>query len=339
MQITPEWVGSFERGHQELITKHSQRVAMNLFWDNFVVRKKSGGLIETYHYPIETSRIRREGQGGNKRFDDQAATFLEIENENAGSALRLTRNEIEDNTMASKELGGMSAVQFAKRWAIRMGILQGRWPNDLFFEALLAGETAIPKHLTVPFFSNAHIINKFALGSGTFANLMTGAASGAYPGACPIDTTNAATLDIAAANLAKAIAYIEGLRGPDGLPRNLQVKHLLAGNALKKRVYELLDTKWLTINGIENVLGRYNIDPVISPDIPATSTDYYLFPELIEGEDGGFIYQERQGFVLSSYSLATEADLQRAKLFEWSLDARDGFGYGLPEYAYKCKAT
>lgn len=339
MQITPEWVGSFERGHRELITSTSKRVAINLHWDKFVSRKKSGGLIETYHYPIETSRIRREGQGGNKRFDDQAAAFLEIENENAGAGLRLTRNEIEDNTMASPELGKMSVVEFSRRWSIRMGHLQARWPNDLFFGALLSGETVVPKHLSTTFFSTSHVLNKFNPAGGTFANVLTGAANGAFPGACPIHMTGVGALDTAADNFAKAVGYIEGLRGPDGLPRNLKVKHVLAGGALRKRLYELLDTKFFTQNGIENVMEKYGIEPVISNDIPPTSTDYYLFPELVDGEDGGFIYQERQGFVLSGYSLATEAELQRAKLFEWSLDARDGFGYGLPELAYKVKAT
>lgn len=117
------------------------------------------------------------------------------------------------------------------------------------------------------------------------------------------------------------------------------MKQALAGVGLRKRLAEICDTKYLTLNGIENVVSRYGIEPEIAAEIPADQKHYYLFCEWTPGAGGGLIYQNREAYVLSSYSLATEAELQRRKEYEWSFDGRNGAAYGRPELVFKVKAT
>ena len=334
MQITPQWISSFETGLRELISATAQRSAQNLIWDKYMDVQTSQTLRELYFFLIEAATIRKEGQGGNKRYDDMAASYIEIINENSGDGLRLSKNEIEDNVMAN--IQGMTALRFAESWARQMGYSSTRWPQDQMFDLLGNGEAGIG-YDGVAFFSGSHPVDPTKSGVPTFANLLTGAGSGAFPGACPIDAS--VNLDVATTNFAKAVAYIQSLKAPNGKPRNLRVTRALAGHGLKKRMHEILDTKYLTLNGIENVVSRYQIEPDIAAEIAADQFHYYLACEVIPGEGGPLIYQNREGYVLTSYALETLAELQRRKDYEWSYDGRNAAAYGRPELIFKVKAT
>lgn len=351
MKITPSWVATFETNVQTLITDAWKRMAPNLVWDKFMAVKQSQTGTELFFWLIESAKIVAEGQGGNKRFDDLAATFLQITNQNSGTGLRLTRNEIEDNQMAGAALRGMPALDYAATWARQMGGNSAYWPQEKFFELLLAGEAATfgKAYDGVNFFSNAHLIDPTNDSKGTFANLLTGAASStpstdpndaSYPGACPIDAAGAAALDTAATNFGKAIGYIQLLIQPNGKPRNLVPRFAMGGPMLKKRLFEILDTKYFGTGAgaTENVVSRYGIEPVIAAEI-TSSTDYYIACEVLGDEGGGMIFQDRAPYVLTSYQPETQAELQRRKEFEWSFDGRNAAAYGHPYLLFKVKAT
>ena len=111
MKITPQFIGTFETNVQTFIVDAWKRAQEDgLFWDEFMDVRPSATLRELYFWLIETARIYPENLGGNKRYDDIAATFYEIDNQNSGSALRLTKNEIEDNMMAAGGMRGMPAM-------------------------------------------------------------------------------------------------------------------------------------------------------------------------------------------------------------------------------------
>lgn len=338
MKITPTWVGNFETRLNTLIDGSSERMARNLIWDRIMDVRDSATGRELYFWLIESAKLRREGQGGNKRFDDLVANSFEITNENVGDGLILTKNEIEDNMMAGENLRGMPALDYAGNWARQMGANAARWPQDVLFELLAAGETT-RGYDGEYFFSGSHPINPFNSAAGTYANLFKTSGGTTGPGACPIDSTNASTLDTAAANFAKAVAYVQGLTGANGRPRNLVVKHALAGVGLRKRLFEILDTKFLSTSGIENVVSRYGIEPLIAAEIPATDLYYYLVCEIMPGEGGPLVFQKREDFALSSYSLLSLAELQRRKEFEWSYDGRNAGAYGHPYLIFKVKPT
>lgn len=334
MKITPSWVATFETNTQTLIQDAWARRNKTLVWDLFMDTKQSGTGRELYFWLLETARIRDEAQGGNKRFDDIAATYFEIVNKNSGDGLTLTKNEIEDNMMAGSALRGMPALDYAANWARQKGGNAAYWPQEKLFELVNAGKgtTISAAYDGRPFFDTAHPINPFNVGLGTYANLLTGAVNGAYPGACPIDTTNAATLEIAHENFANAVAYVEGLTQPNGLPRGLKVKYALSGTRLRKRLNEILSVKYFGTGqgSTENVIATYGIEPVIVPEIPATSLSYALFCEMIPGEGGPFIFQDREPYVLTSYQPATQLELQIRKEFTWSFDGRNSAAYGHP---------
>ena len=338
MKITPTWVGNFETRLNTLIDGASERMARNLLWDRIMDVRESATGRELYFWLIEAAKLHREGQGGNKRFDDLVANSFEIVNENIGDGLILTKNEIQDNMMAGENLRGMPALDYAASWARQMGANAARWPQDVLFELLAAGEST-RGYDGEYFFSGAHPINPFNAAAGTYANLFKTSGGATGPGACPIDSANASTLDTAAANFAKAVAYVQGLTGANGRPRNLVVKYALAGVGLRKRLSEILDTKFLTTSGIENVVSRYGIEPLIAAEIPATDLYYYLVCEIMPGEGGPLVFQKREDFALTSYSLMDLAELQRRKEFEWSYDGRNAGAYGHPFLIFKVKAT
>lgn len=331
MKVTPSWVGTFETNLQTLIQDAWKRMTPHLVWDKFMDVKQSATLRELYFWLIESAKIVDEGLGGNKRFDDIAATFFEVDNTRSGLGLRLTKDEIEDNMMASPALRGMPALEYSANWARQMGGNAGYRPQDILFNNLIAnGETA-KGYDGQFFFSSSHPTNP-ALETGvstTYSNLQTGV---------EIDATNASTLDAAVSNFAKAVANVRTIVMPNGKPRNLVVRYALAGPLLQKRLNEILDTKYFGTGqgSTENVVSRYGIEPVIASEL-TSATDYYLACEMLPGEGGPFIWQDRLPYALTSYAPETLAELQRRKEFEWSFDGRNAGAFGHPYLFHKCK--
>src|SRR5690606_29195271 len=89
-----------------------------------------------------------------------------------------------------------------------------------------------------------HQVNPYRPTVGLFHNILTSTASGAYPGACPIDTS--VSLDVAMANLAKIVGYIATVKMPNGEdPRFLRPKAILCGPRLFPRAVQLTNAKFL----------------------------------------------------------------------------------------------
>jgi hypothetical protein len=338
--VTPTWVGTFEQNQRVLIQNAWDRVNARLIWDKLMERRSSSTLQELAFWLLETARIQPEGQGGQKSFSSIAALMQEITNEDSGNALELTKNEISDNQVFRDGMKApISAMGYAASWSKQMGGSAAYWPEEKMFALINAGEgtTLGTAYDDLAFFHAAHPVNPYDASKGTYANLLTGASSGLYPGACPIDSS--VELPVASANLAKAVAYIESLTQPNGAPRKLRVVHALAGTFLRKRVDEILDTKFFGQDGsTENVVSRYGIEPLSAAEITST-TDYYLACEQLTGEGGGLIFQDREPYILSSYGPATLWELQRTKKFVWSYDGRNAAAYGHPYLFFKVKGA
>jgi hypothetical protein len=341
MKLTPVWIGTFETRAQTIIQDAWEQTARKLIWDRFMDVKQSGGGVELYFWLIENAGIELQGQGGNQRIDDIAAHSFEVVNEDSGKDLELTKNEINDNQMANPGLKGMPALEYAAGWARDMGNSSAYWPQKSLFRRLIPNGTSTLGYDGVAFFSTSHPINVVNSNLGTYANLFTGAASGSYPGACPIDSTNAPTLAEAHDNLARAVAYIESLLGPHGEVRNLVVKYLLAPTNLRKRSGEVLSTKYFGTGqgSTENVISTWGIEPIIAAELAAEPNDYYLVCEWVAGQGGPFIFQNREPYVMNSYAPMTQLELQRQKKFVWSWGGRNGISFGHPYLIFKVKAT
>lgn len=328
MKITPQWVSTFETNTQTLIQDAWARMQAHLIWDKFVDVRTSTTLRELYFWLIESAKIVDQGQGGNQRFDDIAATYFEIDNKNSGLGLRLTKNEIEDNMMANPK--GMPALVYAATWAKQMGGSAAYWPQEKMFELIAAGETS-KGYDGVNFFSASHPVNPSLSGGATYSNLIA---------AKPIDTANAATLDIAATNFASVIATIQTYKQPNGKPRNLVPKYLMHAASERKRANELLDTKYYGTGqgSTENVVSRYGIEPIQASEL-TTAGEYYVACEMLPGEGGPLIFQNRDPYVLTSFTPESQAELMRRKEFEWDFDGRNAEAYGHPYLLVKVKPT
>jgi len=327
VKITPDFFVSFETNVSLLVVDAWSRMEERLVWDKFVEKRTSGTLRELFVWLVEAARIYPEGLGGNQRFDDLASAFFEITNTNSGASLRLTRNELEDN---QKDVGNgrvMPVFDYAGNWASQVGGSAAYWPQEKFFQLVGSGKTK-SSYDGVPFFSASHPVNPSMDVSPTYSNLLTAKPIG---GTTPLDT--------AANNLAAVFAAIRGLRQPNGVPRNLKPRFILAGEDLRKRVYELTDSKSIIASGgtggagvgaVENVISaRYGLEPVIAAELSEAGV-YYIGVEKSPGEGGPFIYLEREGYRLDTYVPSTQVELARRAEFEWKFTGRNGASYGHP---------
>ena len=133
--------------------------------------------------------VRRGGVGGNIAFDDLVSVLTEYENKWAGDGLKLRRDQLTDT-----DGGGMD---LASQWSTDIGAQMAYWPQKQAAFFLKNAHTAslFTGYDAKAFFATDHPVNPQNTGLGVFANLFTGAASGAYPGALPID--DSVSVDVA----------------------------------------------------------------------------------------------------------------------------------------------
>lgn len=318
MKITPQWISTFETNEQTLIVDAWKRALKYLVWDKFMDVRQSGTLRELYFWLIETAQIYDEAQGGQKRYDDLAATFYEIDNANSGAGLLLTKNEIEDNMMAAKAMRGMPALDYAANWAKQMGGAAAYRPQEKFFSLLGSAKTQ-NSYDGVAFFANNHPVHPLG-GGGTYSNLLT---------AKPLTVGAGGDLSTAAANLTAAIANMRGFKQPNGKYRFVRPKYLLHGPDLAWVVPELLKSRFF--NATENVaFNNMGIEGICCDELSGEPGVWYLGAELMPGEGGPFIWQDRAPYTMTSYTSDSMVELQRRKQFEWDFDGRNASSFGHP---------
>jgi phage major head subunit gpT-like protein len=327
MKITPQWIATFETDQQTFIVDAWQRVLKNLVWDKFMDRRQSSTLRELYFWLIESASINKEGQGGNKRYDDIAATFYEIDNANSGNGLILTKNEIEDNMMAGANIKGMPALDYAQNWSKQMGGAGAYWPQEQLFTDLIANGKTKKGYDGVNFFSDTHPVNVVS-GSAVYSNLMT---------ARPLLADTDAHLLASATFINEVAARLRSFKQPNGKYRMLRPRHLLHAPGQNYAVTKLLGSKFF--NASDNVLTNMGLEPVCADELAAEDGVWYMTAELMPGEGGPFIYQDRDAYVLTSYSSDSQIELNRRKEFEWLFDGRNAAAYGHPYLAIRVEPT
>lgn len=329
--VTPQWVGTLETNVQTLAVDAWKRVMDELMWDKMMDVRKSGTLRELLFWLIESAKISTEGLGGNKRYDDIAATFQEIDNTRSGAGLILTKDEIADNMMASGAMRGMSPLDYAASWARQMGGGAAYWPQERLFTDLIG----FGKVTTGPagscydgqaFFSASHPVNPLG-GGPTFSNIAT---------AKPLSA--AADLPTAAANINAVVAQMRGFKMPNGKYRFMRPRVLMYDPSNDYTVSQLLDAKFFAAT--ENAyFSRLKLQPICCDELAAEPGVYYIGAEIIPGEGGPFIYQDREPYVLSSYAPETLVELQRRKKFEWDFSGRNAVAYGHPFQIIRVEPT
>lgn len=344
--VTTAFVNRFETNVQVLIQDAWKRRAATLFWDKLMLKRESATGRDQLFWLLDTAKITDEGLGGNKRADDIAANLFEIVNKNAGAMLRLTANELRDNQMSDVGLRNMPAIDFAASWARQVGGHAAYWPQQGLVSLLSGGTTNIG-YDGVAFFSTAHPVNQFNSGAGTFSNRISG---------FPLSVVTAGVYDLnkMAYNFAQVLATVRKTVQPNGLPRDVVWKYVVAGPDMQFPLSQLFQAKTLagstaygtmvnpfssdTSGGVKQFSSLEGIEVLIMPELTETGV-CYLVAEALPDEGAAFIFQERDPFVLSSYTPETDSSLQRRKEFEWSFDGRNAVSYGHPYLALRIEAT
>lgn len=324
MKITPSFVQNLETAMQFSITNGMSRVANSIMWNKVMAQRSSSTRTELIYFLLETARLEDQGLAGEVRRDDLAAKFMTVENRRTGAGLRLRKEEIEDNIMAS----GAPALDYAKQWSDQIGAASVYYPQQKMFDLITGGESVqadASVYDGLAFFHASHPINPVVGASaGTYSNLIPSK---------PIDFD--VTLAVAQANLASVLGTIAAYTMPNGIRRFLKPAMLLHSVEIAPRVSEMLTARY--VGSTENVgYTSLGIQPMACPEL--TGKNWYLVCEPTPGEGGGLIFQQREAYTLNTFAPESAPALMARKEFEWDFSGRNAIAYGHPYLLVKVKA-
>lgn len=342
--LTPSFLMDLESRMQIVTENEYTRLTDNLWWPMVAKVRQMTGRRDVIAWLLSTALIRDQGKGGNIAFDDLVAKYTEIENKFSGNGLELSRAQFED-----VDGGGMD---LAAQWSADTGAQSAYWPQKQTAYALKNGHTAslFTGYDTKAFFATDHPYNPYNTGFGTYANLLTGAASGSYPGACPIDAS--VTTDVALQNLAKIFAYIASWKMPNGEdPRMLRPAGILCAPTLFPRACQLTNAAFLA-----QVAGSFAASADVQPFIKALgysmpvmadelsgfeseTTFFVICKQLASSQLGALVYGLREPFKIDYYGTVDQVELGRKQKLEWQNHGRNVVAPGHPYLILKCKGA
>lgn len=351
--LTPEFLMDLESRMQVITENDYARLSSNLWWSRLMKKKTTGARRELLAWLLSTAQIVDTGpKGGKVGYDEILSQMTEFETTFAGRGLKIHKSQLEDT-----DGDGADA---AMKWSGDIGAYMAYWPQKQCVKLLKNGHLTDSKSYdAVEFFSKAHPVNPQNTGKGTFANLFSGAAASTpstdpndagYPGACPID--DSVSVDVALANLSKIVAYIEGIKMPNGEdPRFLRPVGILAPPRMRQRVVQLTNAKFIAqaassgggSGDVEALIQSFGFSqPILAQELSGFESDTTFFlicEELSSTQLGGLVYIEREAFKIQYYTGAQLPDLARMNELEWLTQGRYAAGYGHPFCLFKCKAT
>jgi len=342
--LTPQFVMDLESRMQIITDREYDRLNANLWWTRIAKQRQSTGLRDIILWLLSTAQIRDQGKGGNIHFEDLVTSYTQIENKFSGAGLRLSRSQLEDT-----DGGGM---QLAAQWSSDIGAYMSYWPQKQTANFLKNAHTAgvFNSYDQLPFFGANHPFNPYSEQYGTFNNVFTGAASGAYPGACPID--DSVTTEVALANLSKIFAYIASIKMPNGEdPRMLRPASLFCSPRVFPRAVQLTSAKFLAqtagsgaapgdVEALVKALGYAT--PIQVDELAGFENDTTFFvgvDTLATSQLGAVIYTEREPFRINYYGTVDQAILGRQQELEWQTHGRNVVSAGHPFLLFKGKGA
>lgn len=341
--LTPEFLFDLESNMRVISAREYERLNANLWWQRVAKRMPSMSKKERLIWFLDTARIQRPQAshgGGQAIFEDLVSITTEYEAENAVAGLQLKKEQLED-------LDG-NGVKLAADWSRQIGAYAAYWPQREVAAAIRANGIGYDGQ---NFFDVDHPVNPFNTGAGVYRNLFTGSPSGIYPGALPIGSV---TLDVATANLQKAIAYIASIPMPNGLdPRQLRVAGIMHPPALTARVQEMTKAKFIAkaaasgggSSDVEAIIRNWGFgEPIEAPELASafggSDTSWYLvMEEITSSELGAMTYVDREPFAVIYHNEMTSAEIARKRLYQWTTEGRNVVGLGHPYLLFRADAT
>jgi phage major head subunit gpT-like protein len=326
------------------------RLASNTWWQRVAKETQLTAKKETLAWLLDTAQIEYVNRlGGEVQFDDMVSQLHSIEYKAATAGLKLNRYQMLD---VKNGIPGGEAMDLANHWSRGIAAYMAYFPQKQIAALINDGDqsTSIPfVYDGQLFFDTDHPVNPFDTSLGTYANVFTGAPSGSYPGALPIDAS--VTLDVALENVGKAIAYIQSIKMPNGAdPRMLRARAIMGPPALTTRIQQLTNAKFIaqaaaTGGGggdVEAVVRNWGlVEPIEATELGAgftngSDTSWYLAVEQITSDElGGLIWGNREPFQVTYHDTMNDADLDRANELQWICRGANVATYGHPFMLHK----
>jgi hypothetical protein len=315
--ITPEYFVSLETNIQSIMVDRWAEFAADprlSYWDSLTEEKTTATREEIWEWQINQSKLRRQVDQANRRYDDLYSWAWAMQPDDIGDNLILREKDIEDNK-----------VDHVGQWASDVGGAWAYWPQETMIQLFAAGETELC-YDGVPFFSSAHPIVPGIAGSGTFPNLFTGK---------PLNF----------ANLRDGVAAIRNIKGPRGVSRFLYPYRLLHTNSNQSNALEILtalnigdDTTAGRSGSKNNVITQYGFDaPLCMQDHPDNGEWYLQCKVLSAPFKMPFIRLMRKALEVNTFAASSQVELNRSKSWEYNADARVSMGFGEPSALFKFK--
>jgi hypothetical protein len=301
----------------------------NLWWKRVATELPSTASAEHLFFLI-TGGAMDYASEGNREFLEQAvaridaaARFFTV------PGIEILKSELDDSDGA----GLHKATQWSAETAAKAA---------LFAQQKLAAELVTNPvcYDGQPFFSVAHPNMLGDLSAGLFANDFTGAASGDYPGASPLTGT-----DVAADNetIGKVLAYIRGLKGPDGQTcLNLEPKAFLGSPTQYRLGLNAVKAEFVggTVGStdVRAQVNDFGLDMIRAGEL-AGNPDYYILCEQLGSTIGPWAWINREAPNTSYYGPMNDAQLARMDKFQWGMRGRGVIAPGRPLYMFRCRAS
>jgi len=342
--LTPSFTWDLESNMRLIAENTYNEILAKNWWQKVGKEIPLRSKRERFTWFLEASGIDYTGDrfGSTVEFEELATASTEIVYQSATKGYRINRNQFED-------LDG-NGVSTATEWARQQGYRFAYWPQQQISNLIKNG-TSTTCFDGGNYFAVNHPVHIFDSSAGVYANWFHGSASGANPGALPIDES--VTADVALSNLSKAIAQIALVPMADGItPRNLRVTKLVVPSKLVTRATVLTDAKFLAgaANSgggsfdISALVARWGLEVVEAPELSAafggSDTTYYLVAEQAASSQlGALVFGVRNPFRILYNDGVTDAQLQIDNGLQWITRGENITAPGLPHYLYRVDAS
>ncbi len=316
----------------------------NMWWPAVAKYHSTGAGKLILPWLLSTASLELTGQSSDVTFSDLTILESEYIPGYISKGLELRRALFEDTDA--------NGVALLSQWVTDISQYGVYLPQKVVANFLTTG------HLTtslgydgVPFFSANHPYNPKNTSAGTYANLLTGGASGAFPGACPIDTSVA--FDAPYVNLQKVFAWMNQIKQANGIdPRFLRPRAIITPSQLFPRANALLKSKFgsfassgsgggsVEIQGQIQELGFERV--YLAPELDADPTSYYVVADqAMTSQLGGMLWVEREPLGIQTYFPMDGRNFELAKkdIVAAIARGRATSGYGHPFDIMKVKAA
>lgn len=270
------------------------------------------------------------GTEGNREYISQAIKQIDLVPKFfTVPGLELLKSELDDSNGA-----GLAKAQ---QWASDTAVKAATFAQRKLAAAFIANPLCYDGKA---FFAVDHPCMPGDTSFGVWANDFTGAASGDYPG-----HGNITGADVAADNatIGKMLAYIRGIKGPDGVTcLNLEPYALIASPTKYRIALNAVKAQFIGgtagTTDFKATVDDFGLELVRAGEL-AGDPSYYIACRIAGSDVGPWIWLNREAPNTSYYGPMNDAQLSRMDKFQWGMRGRAVMGPGRPHFMFRAKAS